>query len=73
MLRRSQPARAPVVTPHSRAHIARSSGAYFLVRFQLVSESNVLRNPVDDHSLNVFKPEIRSHTDQFLLVFKKPT
>jgi len=42
------------------------------VGFKLVGESNVLRNPADDHSLNVFKPEIRGHTDQFLLVFKKP-
>jgi len=42
------------------------------VGFQLAGESNVLRNPADDHSLNVFKPEIRGHTDQFLLVFKKP-
>ena len=42
------------------------------VGFRLVGESNVLRNPADDHSLNVFKPEIRGHTDQFLLVFKKP-
>jgi predicted methyltransferase len=42
------------------------------VGFKLVGESDVLRNPADDHSLNVFKPEIRGHTDQFLLVFKKP-
>ena len=42
------------------------------VGFVLVGESQILRNPADDHSLNVFKPEIRGHTDQFLLVFKKP-
>jgi predicted methyltransferase len=42
------------------------------VGFVLVGESDVLRNPADDHTLNVFKPEIRGHTDQFLLVFKKP-
>jgi predicted methyltransferase len=42
------------------------------VGFRLVRESNVLRNPADDHTLNVFKPEIRGHTDQFLLVFRKP-
>jgi predicted methyltransferase len=42
------------------------------VGFKLVGESNVLRNPADDHSLKVFDPAIRGHTDQFLLVFKKP-
>ena len=42
------------------------------VGFVLAGESDVLRNPADDRTLNVFKPEIRGHTDQFLLVFKKP-
>jgi|SRR5579872_397759 len=42
------------------------------VGFKFVGESDVLRNPADDRTLNVFKPEIRGHTDQFLLVFKKP-
>jgi predicted methyltransferase len=42
------------------------------VGFKLVGESNVLRNPADDHSLRVFDAAIRGHTDQFLLVFKKP-
>lgn len=42
------------------------------VGFELARESDVLRNPADDRTLNVFKPEIRGHTDQFLLVFKKP-
>jgi len=43
------------------------------VGFKLVRESNILRNPADDHSLKVFDPAIRGHTDQFLLVFKKPS
>src|SRR5579862_1053335 len=42
------------------------------VGFRLAGESDVLRNPADGRTLNVFKPEIRGHTDQFLLVFKKP-
>ena len=42
------------------------------VGFVLARESDILRNPADDHTLNVFKSEIRGHTDQFLLVFKKP-
>ena len=42
------------------------------VGFVLARESDVLHNPADDHSLRVFDPAIRGHTDQFLLVFKKP-
>jgi len=40
--------------------------------FVLVAESNVLRNPADDHTLLVFNPAIRGHTDQFVLRFKRP-
>jgi predicted methyltransferase len=42
------------------------------VGFVLVGESDVLRNPADDRTLLVFNQAIRGHTDQFLLVFKKP-
>jgi predicted methyltransferase len=42
------------------------------VGFKLVRESDVLRNKADDHSKLVFDPAIRGHTDQFLLVFRKP-
>jgi predicted methyltransferase len=42
------------------------------VGFKLVGESNILRNPADDHTLKVFDPAIRGHTDQFLLKFRKP-
>ncbi len=40
--------------------------------FVKVGESDVLRNPEDDHSLSVFDPAIRGHTDRFVLVFEKP-
>ena len=40
--------------------------------FVLDGESNVLRNPKDDHSKIVFDPTIRFHTDQFILKFRKP-
>ena len=40
--------------------------------FKLDGESDVLRNPADDHTLLVFNPAIRGHTDQFLLKFRKP-
>ena len=40
--------------------------------FKFVGESNALRNPADDHSLGVFAPAIRGHTDQFIYKFRKP-
>lgn len=40
--------------------------------FELVAESDVLRNPDDDHSQGVFTPEIRGKTDRFVLKFRKP-
>lgn len=40
--------------------------------FKFVGESNVLRNPADDHTKAVFDPSIRGHTDQFILKFQKP-
>jgi predicted methyltransferase len=40
--------------------------------FVLEAESNMLRNPADDHSLNVFDPKIRGKTDRFVFRFRKP-
>ena len=40
--------------------------------FVLESESDLLRNPDDDHSLGVFDPGIRGKTDRFVLKFRKP-
>lgn len=40
--------------------------------FVLDGESNLLANPDDAHTLNVFDPAIRGKTDQFLLRFRKP-
>ncbi len=40
--------------------------------FKLDGESNILANPADDHSKNVFDPSIRGKTDQFLFRFRKP-
>jgi predicted methyltransferase len=40
--------------------------------FVLEAESNILRNPADDHSLLVFDPAIRGKTDRFVLKFRKP-
>lgn len=40
--------------------------------FVLDGESEVLRNPDDDRALRVFEGDIRGHTDQFALRFRKP-
>jgi predicted methyltransferase len=40
--------------------------------FKFAGESAVLRNPADDHSLKVFDPSLRGHTDQFVYRFRKP-
>jgi predicted methyltransferase len=40
--------------------------------FQFAGESDVLRNPDDDHRLLVFDPRIRGRTDQVVLKFRKP-
>jgi predicted methyltransferase len=39
--------------------------------FKLVGESSVLKNPADDRTKKVFDADVRSHTDQFILKFKK--
>ena len=41
--------------------------------FELVGQSDLLANPDDDHTLNVFDPAIRGKTDRFLLKFRKPS
>lgn len=40
--------------------------------FVLEQESQVLRNPADNHALRVFEGDIRGHTDQFVLRFRRP-
>jgi len=42
------------------------------VGFRFVGESEVLRNPADDHKKAVFDSSIRGHTDQFVFKFRKP-
>jgi len=42
------------------------------VGFRFVGESDVLRNPADDHAKAVFDSSIRGHTDQFIYKFRKP-
>ena len=40
--------------------------------FVLEGESDLLKNPADDHSLNVFDDKIRGKTDRFIFKFRKP-
>jgi predicted methyltransferase len=40
--------------------------------FVFVSASDALKNASDPRTANVFAPELRGHTDQFILKFKKP-
>jgi predicted methyltransferase len=40
--------------------------------FRLDGESDVLRNPADDHSKSVFDPGIRGKTDRIVYRFRKP-
>jgi predicted methyltransferase len=40
--------------------------------FVLEAESDLLKNPADDQSLNVFDENIRGKTDRFILRFRKP-
>jgi predicted methyltransferase len=40
--------------------------------FKFVAQSDVLKNPADDHTLAIFNPMIRGHADQYVLKFRKP-
>jgi predicted methyltransferase len=40
--------------------------------FELLGESEALRNPKDPRTAKVFDPSIRGKTDQFILKFRKP-
>jgi len=40
--------------------------------FVLESESQLLRNPKDARTINVFRPAIRGKTDRFVFLFRKP-
>lgn len=42
------------------------------VGFVYDGESQILRNPQDPRTANVFDPSIRGHTDQFFMRFRKP-
>lgn len=41
--------------------------------FELAETGDMLRNPDDDHSQNVFAPGMRGNTDRFVLLLRKPS
>jgi predicted methyltransferase len=51
---------------------ARVSAAAKAAGFAVEAGSDILRNPDDDRSKNVFAPEIRGKTDRFVLLLRKP-
>jgi len=40
--------------------------------FKIEAESDILKNPADDHTKRVFDPAVARHTDQFLIRARKP-
>ncbi|HEV2365528.1 MAG TPA: methyltransferase [Caulobacteraceae bacterium] len=42
------------------------------VGFKFDGQSDVLRNPADPHTIAIFDPSIRGHTDQVVYRFEKP-
>jgi predicted methyltransferase len=40
--------------------------------FELVTESDALRNPADDYGKMVFDPSVHGRTDRFVLLFRRP-
>jgi predicted methyltransferase len=40
--------------------------------FELIAESDILKNPADPKTANVFDPSIRGKTDQFVFKFRRP-
>lgn len=41
--------------------------------FEVEAQANLLRNPDDDHSKNVFDPSVRGKTDRFVMLLRKPS
>jgi predicted methyltransferase len=61
-----------VVDELHRIDPARVKAEILAAGFVLEAESDLLRNPADSKTINVFKPEIRGKTDQFVFKFRKP-
>ena len=55
-----------------RIQESRVTAAVEAAGFEIEAKSDVLRNPADDHTKNVFDPSIRGKTDRFVLRLRKP-
>jgi predicted methyltransferase len=55
-----------------RIEESRAVAAAKAAGFQVEARGDLLRNPGDDHSKNVFDPSIRGKTDRFALLLRKP-
>jgi predicted methyltransferase len=61
-----------VVEKYHRIDPATIKADFQRAGFELEAESNLLRNPADDHEKNVFDPAIRGKTDRVVYRFRKP-
>jgi predicted methyltransferase len=61
-----------VVEKYHRIDPATIKADFARAGFVLDGESDLLRNPADDHSKNVFDPAIRGKTDRVVYRFRKP-
>lgn len=55
-----------------RIEESRVDAAIVAAGFQIEAKSDLLRNPDDDRSKQVFDPELRGKTDRFLMRLRKP-
>lgn len=55
-----------------RIDVASVKSEWLAAGFRLDGESDVLRNPADQHTLGIRDPSLRGHTDRFLLRLRKP-
>ncbi len=55
-----------------RIELAKVEAAVKAAGFEIEARSNMLRNPRDDGTTQVFDPEIRGKTDRFVLRLRKP-
>lgn len=65
----------PIMTERDSLHRIDQAAARREVEaagFEFDGESNVLRNPTDPRTASIFDPTIASHTDQFIMRFRKP-
>jgi predicted methyltransferase len=61
-----------VVEKYHRIDPATIKADFQRAGFVLEAESNLLRNPADDHEKSVFDPSIRGKTDRVVYRFRKP-